>query len=133
MKKITWDTKYNIGNHIIDEQHQYLVHLINLIIENKNKLSKTEIKAIFNKLIHYANIHFHDEEELLAEIEYPNKTEHKLEHKDFIHRLNIIELDIILDDEQTVDDILSFLSEWLINHILVSDKNFAPFVQNNAY
>jgi len=133
MEKVIWNKRYNIGNNIIDEQHQYLVSLINLIIENKTKLSKEEIKDIFNNLIHYANIHFHDEEEIVSQSDYPDKIEHKKLHREFLDKLEVIELDIALDSEKVVDEILFFLSDWLINHILISDKDFAPFLYKEDF
>ena len=128
MKKIVWDKKYNVGNELIDSQHQHLVKLINLIIDEKENISKDVVKAIFNELIRYANTHFHDEEELIFKSDYPNKIEHKKLHREFIKKLEAIELDIVLENPDIVDEILDFLSFWLMDHILLSDKDFAPFL-----
>lgn len=128
MEKISWDKKYNIDNGIIDKQHQYLLKLINLMIDEKDHISNEEIKAIFVELIHYANIHFHDEEEIVRNTSYPNKSEHKEQHREFINKLEKIELDIIFEDPQAGEKMLTFLTDWLINHIMVSDKDFAPFL-----
>ena len=65
MQKIIWDKRYNIDNGIIDKQHQYLVKLINLIADETEYITTEAVKAIFVELIHYANIHFHDEEEIM--------------------------------------------------------------------
>lgn len=128
MKKIVWDKKYNVGNETIDSQHQHLVKLINIMIDERENLSKDVIKAIFNQLIHYANVHFHDEEELINKSQYPNKIEHKKLHRDFTKKLDEIEIDIVLENPKVVDEIIDFLTFWLIDHILVSDKDFAPFL-----
>jgi len=128
MEKIFWNESYNIGNELIDKQHQYLVNLINLLVENKNVLSKEELTAIFNNLIHYANVHFQAEEELVSSTDYPNKADHKEEHRKFVKKLEKIELGIVLEDEKSIDNIILFLSQWLIDHILVRDKEFAPFL-----
>jgi len=128
MEKVFWNESYNIGNELIDKQHQYLVNLINLLVENKNVLSKEELTAIFNNLIHYANVHFQAEEELVSSTDYPNKADHKEEHRKFVKKLEKIELGIVLEDEKTIDNIILFLSQWLIDHILVRDKEFAPFL-----
>ena len=128
MEKIVWDKKYNIGNNVIDKQHQYLVKLINLMIDEKGYITNDAVKAIFVELLHYANIHFHDEEEIVRETDYPNKLEHKKEHRYFVNELEKIELDIIFENPQAVEKMLKFLTNWLLNHILVSDKDFAPFL-----
>lgn len=46
MEKIVWDKKYNIGNNVIDKQHQYLVKLINLMIDEKDHITNDAVKAI---------------------------------------------------------------------------------------
>jgi hemerythrin len=131
MQKIIWDKRYNIDNGIIDKQHQYLVKLINLIADETEYISTEAVKAIFVELIHYANIHFHDEEEIMMKTNYPHKKEHKQEHRKFVEDLEKIELDVIFENPKAIDKILKFLKEWLINHILISDKDFAPFLYSD--
>lgn len=46
MEKIVWYKKYNIGNNVIDKQHQYLVKLINLMIDEKAYITNDAVKAI---------------------------------------------------------------------------------------
>ena len=45
--------------------------------------------------------------------------------------LEKIELDVIFENPKAIDKILKFLKEWLINHILISDKDFAPFLYSS--
>ena len=64
----------------------------------------------------------------MMKTDYPNKKEHKQEHRKFVEDLEKIELDVIFENPEAIDKILKFLKEWLINHILISDKDFAPFL-----
>ena len=51
-----------------------------------------------------------------------------LRKEDELIVLEKIELDVIFENPEAIDKILKFLKEWLINHILISDKDFAPFL-----
>ena len=128
MEKILWEEKFNIGNETIDNQHQYLVSLLNDLIDNRKSMNIPELRLLFNSLVHYANIHFHDEEELLLKSKYPHFLEHKKEHRDFMEKLEAIELEFELDNRYVSFDMLIFLSEWLTNHILIKDKDFSSYI-----
>lgn len=129
MEKIDWLPKYNIGNEIIDNQHQFLIKIINEIIEDrKNQMDLEEIKVVLKKLIQYANIHFHDEEKLMIEIDYPNFRNHKVEHNKFRNELMKVEKEIVIENKYVSFEILIFLAQWFINHIQVMDKDLAPYL-----
>lgn len=129
MEKIHWLPKYNIGNEIIDNQHQFLIEIINEIIEvRKVQMNMEDIKVVFKKLIQYANIHFHDEEKLMIEVDYPNYSEHKSKHKEFIGELMKVEQEIVIENKYVSFEILIFLAQWFINHIQVMDKDLAPYL-----
>ena len=126
---INWLPKYNIGNDIIDRQHQFLIDILNEVIEKrKNNMNLEEIKIVFTKLIQYANFHFHDEEELMLKVEYPNYHEHKLKHKEFIDKLARVNEEILMENKYVSFEILIFLAEWFLNHIQIMDKNLAPYL-----
>lgn len=129
MNKLIWLEKYSIGHNKIDNQHKYLFNLVNFIIERKN-FNSENLQELFNNLIYYASIHFHEEELLMIEIEYPNYINHRKKHEDFIHNLEKIEYRILIKDENILNDIIDFLSEWLINHIIVMDKSIEPLISN---
>ena len=133
VEKIVWKNEFNIGNKAIDEQHQYLLSLLNELLENRRAMNISELKHVFNSLIHYANIHFHDEEQLMIKYKYPNFSEHKNEHRVFIDKLEALEVEFQLDNKHVSYDIIFFLYDWLIKHILVSDKDFAPFLYKEEF
>lgn len=128
MEKIMWLSKYNIGNKIIDSQHQYLLNLINEITEKRKEMDLEEIKRIFIELKKYSNIHFDDEELLMKEINYPKIEEHKEQHKVFVEELDKIEKELMLENKYVSFEIIIFLSKWFINHILFMDKDFSNYL-----
>ena len=51
---------------------------------------------------------------------------HKIEHQEFIEKLNQIDwTEVEKDQDKTLLGILDFLNNWLVNHILYTDKLYA--------
>lgn len=125
MSKIVWKDKYNVGNETIDSQHQYLVSLINRI-DDKKDTGKLNVLKLFKDMSVYAEKHFSDEELIMKDVSYTNYLEHQKEHYNFIKKLNEL-YKKIESDEEIIEEILFFLSDWLVNHILIRDKDLATF------
>lgn len=122
--------KYKTGIDIIDSEHSRLFEIIsatNELIHNQFIPDKyDEIIHLLGELKDYTQLHFHDEEELMKRINYPELSSQQKAHSIFIERL--VEIDISdlddIDDNQTgyLLDLIQFLLGWLSNHILVLDK-----------
>ena len=70
-----------------------------------------------------AKKHFSDEEEYMRSIQYKRFLSHKVEHDDFREKLDSIDLEKMDQDQTgTLLDLLEFLSNWLVHHILEKDK-----------
>lgn len=123
-EKIEWLPEYSIGNKVIDEQHRELFSLINDFFKNDQQES---VKKIFNKLARYIAIHFKAEEDLLAEIDYPNIKAHIAKHKALTNKFEAIKqrLDEFNDAEH--HKIAMFLYNWLSKHILQEDMDYKAF------
>lgn len=83
-----------------------------------------KIDAILEKLRDYTVKHFSDEEAYMESIQYKKIFTQKIQHQEFINKLDEFidqhEKDEENQDEQIMD-ILNYLTDWLINHILHVD------------
>ena len=78
--------------------------------------------------MNYAIYHFNAEERWMTEIAYLKLDQHKEMHNDFKTRLEEIRTSFA-DGGKAVDlEILTLLSSWLSNHILVADADFAEYL-----
>ena len=78
---------------------------------------------ILQELKEYTIKHFADEEDYMESIDYPAIFIQKAQHKAFVEKLE--ELDKMnLDENQDkiIEDLLTFLTDWLVNHIMKVDK-----------
>lgn len=128
MGKIKWSTEYNIGLEPIDTQHQKLVEILNNLNEIKREKDMESLIRIFHDLICYSRIHFFDEEEIMKKINYPKYVEHKEEHKFFIDKLEEINKEIYEKNVYISLSMRIFLKDWLINHILKTDREIIPYI-----
>jgi hemerythrin len=122
---IEWKDSYKIGDAEIDAQHQVWFGKINdfLVATDKEALKLCEMK-----MYQYTRVHFKHEETLMRAINYSGLHEHIGKHNELLSHLNVISEEMTND---TLDLVKwrSFLSAWLLNHIAVTDKALAAFVE----
>lgn len=125
MYKMKDEFKTNIE--IIDQQHEKLFEITNeayMLLTNDFKIDKyDEILVILQSLKDYTQFHFETEEKYMESINYKKLFSHKIEHSYFINKLEDIDL-THLDSNQddSIKELLKFLNDWLVNHILQNDK-----------
>ena len=124
-----WNKNFEVGVPLIDEQHQRLVELLNVLAGHLvHQSDMPTLASVFNELVEYTVYHFQAEETIWHTV-FPEdawETNHKGEHSRFLTKVNTImgEQDISPSD-QVIEDILRFLTQWLAFHILDTDMRMA--------
>ncbi|MCE5219873.1 MAG: hemerythrin family protein [Clostridium sp.] len=119
--------EYKIGVEHIDEQHKKLFELADkayMLLKDDFSIDKYDkIVHIIEELKEYTIFHFKSEEEYMESINYKRRFTQKIEHGEFIKRIEAIDL-ISIDEKQdeSLVKILNFLNDWLTEHILRNDK-----------
>ena len=128
-KKNTYDftDKYLTGIELIDAEHKELFRIINEvhdIIADEFVTDKyDDIVRLLEDLRSYTKSHFRDEEEYMESIQYQGLEAQKVAHEMFISRLDAMDLsEIDANQDDTLEELMAFLTEWLVNHILHMDK-----------
>jgi len=132
---ITWKQEYNVNILEIDKQHQKLLSLLSDLLDVANRQDDydhyDEIITIFDELSDYTVKHFAFEEKLLNEHNYPSmdKKLHELEHSSFIKKVTQIrQQDLDKNEQGILNDTIKFVLGWIQQHILATDKKYAPFL-----
>ena len=124
---VRWSDEYSIGLEAIDAQHMALIELVNDLWRAIASNAPVEVsQRLLERLEHYTVAHFGAEETMMRALEYPDFAAHKLAHAKFVHRIQT-ERQHLLQGKKLSLDILHFLRDWLVNHILVSDRAYARF------
>ena len=122
-----WKEEYSIGMAEIDEQHKVLFELVNRVQEllsDEFIIDKYDgIIEIINELKAYTIYHFKAEEEYMLTIGHKKFFSQKVSHKDFLDKMDSIDLTQIDNDQNKyLNEILYFVCDWLVTHILEEDK-----------
>lgn len=127
-----WNHNFETGIPHIDDQHKKLIELLNILVSHLAYQSEApELNHVFEQLKDYTVYHFKTEEELWSQYFHGDAWEewHKESHQNFIDeiiRLKNEEENRPLDD--VIEHIVTFLTHWLAQHILDSDKRLAKVV-----
>ena len=94
------------------------------LLQDEHRYDKyDDLVYLVEELKNYTKYHFQHEEEYMESIDYQAIFIQRVQHKDFIEKLdnfNIDEEDS--EHEDTIIDLLNLITEWLIDHILKMDK-----------
>ncbi len=136
---ILWNDSFLTGIDRIDEQHKVLVNTLNEANARlAGNVTRELLEQITRDLLSYAIYHFETEETLMQEYGYAglatgDAEKHRQEHRSFSQQ--VVALREGLRDGRLVtrEELLSFLNNWLINHILYTDKQLGEFLNNHGY
>lgn len=128
---LQWSKDLAVGHPIIDSDHQMLVNIANQLAHDVE--AGQDDKAIgrsLERLAQYVETHFHREEALFMDSDYPYKDKHCQNHRDIEKLVRGFQTSHT-QDAKSVDmpKLLNFLREWLVKHIGKLDKGYMPYVQ----
>ncbi len=133
MAFITWSNEYSVNIKEIDRQHQFLINIVNkmheLVMADVGKgTNKTAIRRVFAELADYTDYHFRTEEELFKTHNYPGFKIHKQQHNELVLQVLELQRRFLKNEVSITQEIFDFMKKWLLNHILVSDKEYTVFL-----
>lgn len=126
MQKYEWSDMLLLGVKELDEHHEHLVDLMNksyALIETGAPAATVEV--ILDELFAYANYHFAAEEDWLRENCYIQLDAHLAEHDSFRRKVLEIQKEFYGGKTTHKMQLFTFLSDWLFNHIRVTDFEYA--------
>jgi len=128
---VTWNDSYSVGLELIDNQHKKLVKMVNTLFsycELGDGNADIAYLDIINRAMVYAKTHFSDEEKYMRLAGYPKLEKHIKEHKSFVAKI-VKSVKLFETGKETPINLAKFLKKWLLKHIAVSDKKYAPYLE----
>ena len=128
MALLEWQDRFRTHVDPFDDHHQHLFFLLNQAYDNLEQGQLTErMGELLNELIDYTIYHFRAEEHWMKENQSPHYEKHLQEHARFIERISELHADFLCGKTKISLEVLSFMKNWIEQHILVSDEEYAQF------
>lgn len=133
MAVIKWRDSYDTGIKAVDEEHRKLVDQIEAMYKCiRDKEPQETVERVLTEIVEYTQTHFSNEESLMEEKEYPGVEEHRAQHLSLIAEVGEYKERLLQNFPDGRQELYRFLREWLINHIMESDKAFGDFVTSST-
>ncbi|KAL0222298.1 hypothetical protein RCL1_002152 [Eukaryota sp. TZLM3-RCL] len=132
---IQWDKSLEIGVDWVDQQHRKLVEIMNQVYKSAivDIKSKEVLREALFGLLEYTKTHFACEEEFFKATNYPDTPGHAQFHRKLEGQ--VLKFYEKFESGQTQIDmsLMTFLRNWLINHILKSDVAYVEHYKSHNY
>ena len=135
--KLEWKEEYSVKVKELDEQHKKLFGFLNAMDELiKNNGPKDEALKLLDGLNDYADYHFKTEEKYFDQFDYAESDKHKKSHN--IYKIKIGEFREKIEKVDNIAmtgflfEVLDFLEDWWVNHILDEDQKYIKAFTDNG-
>ena len=141
---VCWKSEFEYGIPMIDDQHERMFEtcgqLFNLVYGTEMKAVSEEVIKLLREILSCSKIHF--ETEALLFNAMPLQAHSKLileEQSMFLRSINDYLIQVQSLDSDKFDKIenlkvlLSYVLDWLVKHILVTDKKVIPFLKLSGH
>lgn len=134
MKQIIWTESLSVGILEIDEQHKKLISLLNKASEivESGKPKEYLISGV-KEIINFTLIHFSTEEKMFKVCKYAHAKKHLEEHQKLIRKANEFLNEFNNNNLAITDSTMAFFMDWIVNHIMQSDKAYSKPLKAAGY
>ncbi|NDV23732.1 bacteriohemerythrin [Desulfovibrio sp. JC022] len=133
-KIVEWSDDLSVNVRTIDEHHMKLLDLINELYGAMRQRKSIDVIADFtNDLLEYTTYHFGYEEKIFDKHRYPETKEHKKLHAIFVQKIADFKDEIDAGKLTASTELIRFLKDWLIKHIMVVDAKYTDFMHEHGY
>jgi len=130
---VMWRDEMSVGNAMIDNDHKYLICIVNTIEAALDCEASSEVlSAYVSQLYDYSYKHFQREEKYQNEIKFPDRDAHKKEHQNLMEQIRQVHNDLQSHADSgvyqyTTPCLVHFLRDWLMNHFNQEDMKMKKY------
>ncbi|MBB1075118.1 bacteriohemerythrin [Rhodoferax sp. 4810] len=125
-----WSSEYSVGNELLDAHHHVFFEMVTELRDDLEKEHKDiDAHTIIAFLSDYIDMHFHVEEQYMTAIGFPELSKHTVVHHQFAEHVN----GLLHHSTQSASEVLNFMQQWLIQHILCEDKLYYLHAQRQLH
>ena len=129
---LEWSPRLMVGEVSIDTQHRRLVGLFNELNDALHRTgAEQKIGRVLDDLLEYTQFHFAHEASLMKKYNYPESRSHLALHDDLVKRALEYKQRFVAG-EPVGADLITFVRDWLTQHILKTDKALASYINSHS-
>lgn len=130
MSFVEWSPDLSVGIDFMDADHQKLMELVTELHElvQAGQAQSAAVEKL-DELVEFTQQHFRLEERLMEENDYDGFEQHREVHELLLQDVADLRQHLEAGEQSAGPEIMVFLKDWLIRHILGSDKDFGGFLE----
>ncbi len=133
MALMDWNKTLLLGVEPFDGHHKHLFSLLNIIYDLITRNAPpSSYEEVFTELKQYTVYHFGAEELWMKELDYPQMQTHIQQHKLFMDEIARFENELAVGGTMVSIGMLTFIKEWLLNHIYKIDVEYAAHLRSKG-
>jgi hemerythrin len=126
MPLIQWKENFSVHFEKLDEHHKRFVGIINRLYDSVMTAETLDaVPPIIDELIQYSSYHFSAEEQFMRDTAYQGLDEHMAKHRMYLDKISELQRVKLDDQRELARELIIFLGDWLLHHILDEDKQYA--------
>jgi hemerythrin len=125
-----WDPALETGDSRVDAEHRAIYALVNdmyQLIEHGEE--RQVLESALTQVQAYAAKHFAHEEQLMAEIGYPDLEQHCELHRAFSAEVERLSIEQLAGVRFSATGLTEFMRTWLDTHIETEDRKIGEFLK----
>lgn len=132
--RLIWQSRFNSGNPVIDQDHIKLFSLTNAFMDASfQENSSTPQVVLFEELIQHILLHFQNEEEIIRNTDFPTDLleAHKIRHTNLLNLCNEL-MDELINNKKVATEVFhEILNEVIIGHIIKEDNHYFAYTRQS--
>ncbi len=128
--EVTWNSRYDTGIQIIDEQHRELFEIVERLRRMIQECAARDVvEALLGDLLACSERHFATEETYMSKFAYPDLPQHVSEHASMLTSLRELLAKFQESHQSMALMVPTFMEGWLKHHISDGDFGFVTFLK----
>ena len=125
---ISWNKNLSVHVKEFDNQHKNLIRLIQELYSNMEEArGDAVLKDTLKRLIDYTDYHFGTEELNFKKYGFEGAESHIAQHRSLQKKAKELYRDLESGTSVLSNEVLDFLQDWVMNHILKTDVEYSEF------
>lgn len=129
MAFLQWSPDLSVGIDFIDADHQKLMELLTELHDLIGPSRAQSAVVKLDELIDFTRQHFRLEERLMQESGYAAFEQHRQSHEVLLQEIGELRQHLAGGEKEAGRETMDFLRDWLLGHILESDKDLGGFLE----